>query len=125
MAKINQTSVTDKNLDRLGDFLASELEHPALAEQIPGGAHIFHGAYNDTELTQTNLKMAMAILMGMALDLREEAPLVMLFEYKPGRQAVIDLSTEERRGKVQAFARMFQEQSQQELLTEINQLMAA
>ncbi len=125
MTEIDQASITDKNLDRLADFLASELEQPALASQIPSGAHIFHGAYNDMELTQANLKMATGMLLGMTLGLCEEAPLVMLFETKPGRQVVIDLSTEEKKHKVKAFTEMFQEQNKQEVLIEIDELMAA
>ena len=125
MVQSRQMSVTEKNLDRLTDFLRGELEHPALAEQIPNGAHIFHGAYNDIALTQANLKMAAAVLIGMALGLREEAPLVMVFETKPGHQALIDLSTEERKRKAHTFTEQFQEQSQQEVLAEIEQLIAA
>lgn len=125
MTERNQANVTDKNLDRLADFLQSELTQPALAAQIPNGAHIFHGAYNDMALTQANLNMSAVALMGMALGLREKAPVVMLFEAKPGQHVVIDLATTERKRKIQTFAEMFQEQSQQEILTEINELMAA
>ena len=74
-------------------------------------------------LTQANLNLAAAMLIGIALDFRAEAPLIMLFEDKAGHQTVIDLSTEERRRKAQAFAETFQEQNRQELLLEINQLM--
>jgi len=42
------TNLTDKNLDRLVDFLNLELGKSSLAEQIPNGAHIFHGSYNAT-----------------------------------------------------------------------------
>lgn len=125
MAKSKQLTTTEKNLDRLADFLTNEMEHPALAAQIPDGAHIFHGTYEDIELTQANAKMAAAILMEMALGICEEAPLVMLFEYKPGQQTVIDLATEDRKRKAQRLVEAFQEQSQQEVVIEINELMAA
>ena len=125
MAQRNQTDVTDKNLDRLADFLTNELTQPALATQIPDGAHIFHGAYNDIALTQANLKMSAITLMGMTLGLREKAPVIMLFESKPGQHVVINLATADRIRKLQTFAEMFQEQSQQEILSEINELMAA
>lgn len=125
MAESEQISVTDKNLDRLANFLTSELANPELAGQIPSGAHIFHGAYNDMALTQANLKMATTMLIAMSLGLREQQPLVMLFEYEPDQQTIINLSTEERKRKAQAFAEMFQQQSQEELLMEINQLKAA
>jgi hypothetical protein len=117
-------NITHKNLDRLTDFLTSELEQPALAAQIPNGAYIFHGAYDDRALTEANLKMASATLIGMALGLREEAPLVMIFEAKAGEHVLIDLSTEERKGKVRRLAEEFQEQHQQEVLMEINELIA-
>lgn len=125
MAKHNRASVTDKNLDRLADFLTNELTQPALAAQIPNGAHIFHGAYNDLALTEANLNMSAVALMGMVLGLREEAPVVMLFESKSGQQRVINLATEERKRKIQKLAEIFQEQSQQEFLSEINELMTA
>lgn len=125
MAETDRARVTEKNLNRLSNFLVDELEQPELADQIPSGAHIFHGSYDDMELTQANLNLAATILMGMSLGLREEAPLVMLFEHKPGHKTVINLSTEERKRKVHEFAETFQEQNKQELLAEINNLITA
>ncbi len=123
MAKYNQASVTEKNLDRMVYFLTSEIQQPTLAAQIPNGAHIFHGSYADLELTRANVKMAAAMLIEMALGIYEEAPLIMLYEYKSGQQAVIDLATEERKRKAQGLVKTFQEQSQQEVVVEINDLM--
>lgn len=123
MAKYNQASVTEKNLDRLAYFLTSEIQQPTLAAQIPEGAHIFHGSYADLELTQANVNMAAAMLIEMALGIYEEAPLIMLYEYQSGQQAVIDLATEERKRKAQGLVETFQEQSQQEVVVEINDLM--
>jgi hypothetical protein len=117
--------VTDKNLDRLAHFLMNEMEHPSLAAQIPDGAHIFHGTYDDMELTYANIKMAATMLIEMALGICEDASLIMLFEYKPGQQTVIDLSTEQRKRQVQGLLVAFQEQSQQEMVAEINELLAA
>ena len=117
--------MTDKNLDRLTHFLMNEIEQPSLAAQIPNGAHIFHGTYDDMELTYANIKMAAAMLMEMALGICEEAPLVMIFEYKPGQQTTIDLSTEERKRKAQGVLEAFQEQSRQEMVSEIDELLAA
>jgi hypothetical protein len=126
MAKANQTnSVTDKNLDRLTHFLMNEIEQSSLAAQIPNGAHLFHGAYDDMELTYANIKMATAMLIEMALGICEEAPLVMIFEYKSGQQTVIDLATEERKRKTQEILESFQMQSRQEMVSEINELLAA
>ena len=88
MTKISQS----KNLDRLSDFLNLELENSTLASQIPDGAHIFHGSYNDANLTQDNLNLAARILLGMTLGYVEDAPLIMLFEYKHGKQTLLDLS---------------------------------
>jgi len=124
MAKTKQASVTDKNLDRLTQFLTNELENPALAAQIPSGAHIFHGSSEDMELTQANIKLAAAMLMEMTLGTCKEAPLMMVFETKSGQQAIIDLSTTERKRKAQSLLETFQEQSQQEVVTEIDKLLA-
>jgi len=125
MGTNRQTSITDKNLDRLAEFLKRELEQPTLAAQIPGGAHIFHGSYSDTELTQANLKLATNILLGMTLGYVEEAPLMMVFEYKPGQETLIDLSSEVYKRKAQRFVETFREQSQQEIAVEINELLMA
>ena len=124
MQASEQTSLTDKNLDRFAEFLKHELKQPNLAEQIPDGTHIFHGSYGDTALTQANLKLASKILLGMTLGYVEEAPLAMVFEYKPGKHFVIDLSAETK-NKVHEFIERFQEQSQQEVTVKINELLAA
>lgn len=92
MGKNNDDHLTDKNLDQLADFLNQELAHPTLGSQIPDGAHIFHGSYNDKELTQENLNLATNLLLGMTLGYVEGAPLIMLFEYGHGKQTVVDLS---------------------------------
>ena len=119
-----QTSLTDKNLDRFAEFLKHELKQPNLAEQIPDGTHIFHGSYSDTALTQANLKLASKILLGMTLGYVEEAPLAMVFEYKPDKHTVIDLSTETK-NKAQEFIQRFQEQSQQDVVSKLDALIAA
>ena len=46
---------TSKNLDRLTDFLNRELENSTFSSQIPAGAHIFHGSYNDADLTREKM----------------------------------------------------------------------
>ncbi len=120
-----QASLTDKNLDRLADLLNQRLAEPGLFEQIPDGAHVFHGSFHDAALTQANLKLANKILLGMILGYVEESPLVMVFEHKPGKKIVIDLSSEAQKGRVQQFIEMFQEQSQQEATVRINELLAA
>jgi hypothetical protein len=119
-----QTDLTEKNLARFAEFLNRELERPSLAEQIPEGTHIFHGSYSDTALTQANLKLASKVLLGMTLGYVEEAPLVMVFEYKPEKRAVIDLSTETK-SKAQEFIQRFQEQSQQNVISKLDALVAA
>ncbi len=122
MGQSNQVSSTDKNLDRFAKFLNDELERPSLAKQVPIGAHIFHGSYSDTSLTQVNLKLASKILLGMTLGYVEEAPLMMVFEDKPGHHMVIDLSTVVQKDKAQRFIETFQDQSQQEMGAKINEL---
>lgn len=120
-----QTNLSEKNLDRLADFLSHELGRPGLAEQIHEGSHIFHGSYGDTALTQANLKLAGKILLGMTLGYVEEAPLVMLYESQPGKQIVIDLSSDELKVKVEEFIEMFQEQSRDNATFKLNALLAA
>jgi len=125
MQTIETTSLTDKNLDRLADFLNRELEGPGLAEQIPDGAYIFHGSYNDAALTQANLELASKIFLGMTLGYIEDAPVMMIFEYKAGKQTIIDLSSKAQKAKVQQFIEMFQEQSRQDITGKVNELLAA
>lgn len=125
MAENNLNSVTDKNLDRLKDFLNRELANPSLAEQIPSGAHLFHGSYNDSSLTEANLNLSSRVLLGMALGFVEEAPLVMIYEYEPGRQKVIDLSSEKRKYSVRNLVETFQELSQHEIPLNPEMLQAA
>ena len=125
MRRNNQVSLTDKNLDQLAEFLSRELERPVLATQIPDGAHIFHGSCRDTALTQANLELASKTLLGMALGYIEDAPLVMVFEYQPGRRTVVDLSSKDQRSSARAFVERFQEQSQREMIVGINELTPA
>ena len=119
-----QANLTDKNLDRFAEFLNHELERPDLAEQIAEGTHVFHGSYSDTALTQSNLKLASKVLLGMTLGYVEEAPLVMVFEYKPDKHTVIDLSAETK-SKAQEFIQKFQEQNQQDVISKLDALVAA
>ena len=123
MGERNQASLTDRNLDRLAEFLGCELEQPTLATRIPSGAHIFHGSHKDTALTQANLRLVSKILLGMILGYVESAPLVMVFEYKPGRQMVVDLSDEV--SKARMFVEGFQEQSRHEMVVKLNELVPA
>ena len=125
MEKNNQSTLTDRNLDQLAEFLIRELDQPTLAGQIPTGAHLFHGSYNDTKLTQANLKLASNILLGMTLGYVEDAPLKMVFEYKSGRQSIMDLSSQWQKKNAQHLISMFQRQSQQEIAVQINELLAA
>ena len=118
----NRQSLTKGNLDRLTEFLNQELEQPKLAARIPSGAHLFYGSYNDTRLTKNNLRLATRILLGMTLGYVEAAPLIMVFEYKPGKETVIDLSSAVHKRKAKRLVETFREQSQQELVLEINDL---
>jgi hypothetical protein len=103
----------------------AEMEQSKLATQIPDGAHLFHGSYNDMELTQANIKMAASILIEMVLGLCAEAPLLMIFEHKPDQQTLIDLSTPGRKQAARTLLTAFQEQNRLEVVTEIKELMAA
>lgn len=123
MAENNDISLTSQNLERLSDFLNRALKDASLAAQIPDGAHLFHGSYNDAELTQDNLKLAAKILLGMTLGYVEDAPLIMLFEQKYGKQAVLDLSEALEKAQAQAFIGRFERQSQKRMAAKIDQLM--
>jgi hypothetical protein len=121
MAENNDINFTDKNLDRLSDFLNRELENPAFASQIPDGAHIFHGSYNDATLTQGNLNLATKLLLGMMLGYVEEAPLMMVFEHKDGKHILLNLSETRQKKQAQAFIGRFQKQSQKTMAAKIKQ----
>jgi len=125
MRSNNKASLTDKNLDRLSEFLNRELEQPNLAGQIPNRAHLFYGSSNDPELTQKNLQLVSKTLIGMALGYVQNAPLVMMFEYKPGKHKVIDLSDDIEKNKIRNVIEKFQKQSQHEMVAKINELATA
>jgi hypothetical protein len=113
---------TEKNLDRLTAFLSRELAQPALAFQIPDRAHIFHGSSSDRDLTRANLELASNILLGMTLGYVEEAPLLMIFEYRPGQDMLIDLSSEVYRRKTKDFVATFQRRNRQAMAQRIHEL---
>lgn len=125
MKKNKQLSLTDKNLDRLAEFLNREMKQPVLSEQIPDGAHLFYGSYNDPTLTQENLRLVSKTLLGMTLGYIEDAPLVMMFEFKDGKQKVIDLSDEMEKAKIRSFIEKFQQERQHEMAAKINELIPA
>lgn len=125
MEKNNLTKLTDVNMDRLAGFLSRELEQSALAAKIPSGAHIFHGARDDIALTQSNLQLASNILLGMTLGYVEDAPLIMVFEYEPGMQTVIDLSDDLQKSRAHTFVEGFQEQNRREMVVKIDELAPA
>lgn len=125
MRKNKQLSLTDKNLDRLAEFLNRAMKQPVLSEQIPDGAHLFYGSYNDPTLTQENLRLVSKTLLGMTLGYIEDAPLVMMFEFKDGKQKVIDLSDEMEKAKIRSFIEKFQQERQHEMAAKINELIPA
>jgi hypothetical protein len=124
MRENNDTNLTGKNLDRLSTFLNRELENPTFASQVPDGAHIFHGSYNDTDLTQGNLNLAAKLLLGMTLGYVEDAPLMMVFEQKDGEHVLLNLSETLQKKQVRAFIGRFQKQSQKKMTAKINQFLA-
>ncbi len=125
MKQNNRASLTDRNLDQLTEFLSQELEQSTLTAQIPDGAHVFHGAYDDMTLTRGNLRLASEILLGITLGYIKDAPLVMVFEYEPGRRTVIDLFDETRKGRARTFIEGFRQRTQQEMVVRINNLVPA
>jgi hypothetical protein len=126
MVKNKTFNLTEQNLEKLADILSSELsQDSALAEQIPDGAHIFHGAYDDKHLTEANLELAARTSLGMALGYVEASPLVMIFEQKPKQYTAIELSNVLSPAWAKSFIRSFEKQSQQEVAAKIAQAVAA
>lgn len=121
----NEAGLTDKNLDRLAEFLNQELKQPRLSAQIPDGAHLFYGSYSDPAMTQDNLRLASKTLLGMTLSYVEDAPLVMIFESRAGNQMIIDLSDQTEKAKIRSFIENFQKQRQHEMVNKINDLVPA
>jgi hypothetical protein len=125
MGRNNNTNITDKNLDRLADLLTSELQTSSVSDQIPDGAHLFHGAYNDLSLTNANLDLASEVLLGMILGYVEQAPLTMVFERAPGQNTVIDLSDETNKQRAEAFVELFRRDTQRNAVDRISELLLA
>ena len=124
MSDDKSISLTSKNLDQLADFLSNELANPTISSQIPDGAHIFHGSYKDSDLTQGNLKLAIKILLGMTLGYVEEAPLMMVFEQEHGEQSLLNLSEIIHKKQAEAFIGQFEKQNQKKMTAKLNQLLA-
>lgn len=122
--KNRDADLTDRNLDRLSNLLIQQLEDPTIADQIPNGAHIFHGSNDDMALTQDNLQLAARILLGMTVGYVDDAPLVMVYEHKPGQQMVVDLSGELQKDRALTFVEEFQEQNQEEMNVKIRKALA-
>ena len=124
MSKNNNSDLTSKNLDQLAEFLTWELEDGNLSSQIPDGAHIFYGSYNDSDLTQSNLKLASKILLGMTLGYVEDAPLMMVYEQAQGERTLFDLSEMLQKQQAQAFIGRFEQQNQKKMSARIKELLA-
>lgn len=125
MGRHNHDDLTDKNLERLADFLTGEVAAPSVADQIPDGAHLFHGAYNDLSLTNANLDLSSEVLLGMILGYVEQAPLMMVFERAPGQNTIIDLSDETNKQRAEAFVELFRRDTQRSAVDRIGELLLA
>ncbi len=121
---MTKTTVTDKNLDHFAEFLRNELNNSSLSAQIPNGAHIFHGAYDDENLTQANLKIATNIMLGMSLGYVDEAPLMMIFKYQENRNTLIDLYSQAYKQNTQNLIHSMREENQHQLSNKIEELVA-
>jgi hypothetical protein len=125
MVENKQTLVAMRAGERLAKFLSNELEQvTSLAPEIPDEATVFFGGYNDPELNQYQIKMAMEILISIILGTRENNPLRMVYEYAPGKFTVIDLASEERKQQARKLLVSFHEHSVQTIQTEMSQLVA-
>lgn len=120
MAENNDIDLTAKNLDHLAEFLNDWQENQQLVDQIPDGAHIFHGAYDDSELTQENVNLASKIALGMALGYVEEAPLIMLFENEQQKQVVLNLSTTIFRGQSRQVIETYQRRNRKKIASHLH-----
>ncbi len=117
----NTPPLINRGLDRFNQFVSNELAQIThLAPQIPDQAFIFHGAYDDPELTQVEIKKAADLLVRIQLGVEEEAPVIIVFEYAPQQYRVIDFATEQRKRQAQEWLQTFRQQSQQAIEYEIN-----
>lgn len=105
---VDEKSYTDIAIDRLGSLLIGKMEELALADQIPDGAHLFHGTFDAPELTQHSLKLAGDILLGMLLGYVEKAPLILLYEYQPAQMRIIDLASDTHKQEALEMIQSFQ-----------------
>ena len=120
----NKNDLTSKNLDQLADFISAELADGNLSSQIPNGSHIFYGSYNDSDLTQGNLKLASKLLLGMTLGYVEDAPLMMVYEQAQGQRTLFDLSEMLQKQQAQAVIGRFEQQNQKKMNARIKELLA-
>lgn len=121
MAKNEQTPLINRGLDRFTQFLSNELAQVTnLAPQIPDQAFIFHGAFDDPELTQAEVEKAADLLVRMQLGVEEESPVIIIFEHAPQQYRVIDFATEQRKRQAKEWLKTFRLQSQQAIEYEIN-----
>lgn len=104
----DEVSFTDSAIDRLEALLTGELEELAMADQIPDGAHLFHGTFDAPKLTDHSLKLAGDILLGMMLGYVEEAPLVLLYEHQPAQLRLIDLASDAHKQRAREVIQTFQ-----------------
>lgn len=88
----------------LARFLGNELAQvTSLAPQIPDGAFIFHGSYDDPTLTKAEIEKAADLLIRMQLGVEDEAPVIIIFEYAPQQYRVVDFATDQRKHQAQEW----------------------
>jgi hypothetical protein len=116
-----QNILIERGIDSFRHFLSNELSQVTnLSSQIPDQAYIFHGSYEDPELTQAEVKKATDLLVRMQLGVEEEAPVVIVFEHAADQFRVIDFATDQRKHQAQTWLDSFRQQSQQAIEYEIN-----
>ena len=121
MVKNKQNPLINRGLDKFSQFLSNELAQVTnLAPQIPDQAYIFHGSYDDPDLTQAEIEKAADLLVRMQLGVEAEAPVIIVFEYAHEQFQVIDFATEQRKRQAQEWLESFRQQSQQAVEYEIN-----
>lgn len=115
-------NLTDRNLDQLTSLLLAQDERLL---DIPNGAHIFYGAYNDTTFTQANFRLASRIQLAIALGYVDDASLVMVFEDKPNHWVVVDLWQSERKKFIETVVTRFQEDNQRDMWLQLDKTLVA
>lgn len=117
----NNQTIINRGIDKFGQFLGNELAQITdLAPNIPDHAYIFHGSYNDPDLTLAEINNATDLLVRMQLGVEDELPVVIIFEYAQSKYRVIDFATDQRKHQAMAWLESFRQESHQAIKYELS-----